>query len=382
MTEKKKILYLTTKSVYGGAQRYIIDLIDYLPRDKFEFIVGAGGKGPLASKVTERHVAYYEVKGLARDVHTLTDIKSFFRILSLIRNTRPDILHLNGSKVSILGAIAGKLCGIKKIISSTHGWPFLEDRPKFQKKLLKLAARIGSLFQDKIICVSEFDYTMAMEEHIASPKKLIQIHNGIVPKKHIFLDRDAAREKILKRIGIPRDDYFIVGSIAEYTKNKGLVYLIEAAEHIARIKPKTLFLLIGWGEEREFLRMKIPRSFEKKIFLVDSLPEAFTYLKALDIFVLPSVKEGFAYTLLEASLAELPIVATQVGGNPEIIENLKNGVLVRPGSPHDILNAIFHLIRDPKERAQLGKEARKTVLEKFSITSMVDLTRKVYEEMS
>ena len=179
---------------------------------------------------------------------------------------------------------------------------------------------------------------------------------------------------------IPRGEYFVVGSIAEYTKNKGLVYLIEAAEHVARIKSKTLFLLIGWGEEKEFLKKKIPRSFEKNIFLVDSLPEAFTYLKALDVFVLPSVKEGFAYTLLEASLAELPIIATHIGGNPEIIENLKSGVLVRPGSPHDILNAIFHLMKDPKEREQLGKEARKTVLERFSITSMVSLTRKVYEE--
>ena len=376
---KKKILYISTKSVLGGAQRYIVDLADYLPKNEFEIAVAAGGRGPLAIKMNERGIHYYEIRGLDRDISAFKDIGSFFRLLSLMRKIKPDIIHLNGFKVSVLGAIAGRLAGAKKIISSTHGWSFLEERPPSERALARTATRIGGWFQDKIVCVSQFDYDAGMQYRIANPKKLVQIHNGVDPKKHIFLTREEARNKIFERIGIHPGDYFLVGTIAEYTKNKGLLYLIEAATHSIAVKKNIIFILMGWGEDSELLGEQILYNhiFEN-VFLVDSLPEAFTYLKALDLFVLPSVKEGFAYTLLEASLAELPIITTRVGGNPEIIENMKNGMLIKPASPEEIINAISYFISKPNDRAFLGKAARQKVLADYPISKMIEKTREVY----
>ncbi len=377
---KKKILFISTKSVWGGAQRYIADLIDYLPRDCFEIVVAAGGKGPFYAKVIERGIAYHEIAGLERNINPFKEIIAFFRILSIIRKIKPDILHLNSSKAAFLGAYAGWLARVPKIISSTHGWPFLEERPKIERIALKLLTKIGIWPQDAVICVSQFDYSIGVHEHIASQRKLISIQNGIDPKKHVFLERHQARGKLYEKIHLAPNNYFIVGTIAEYTKNKGLSYLIEAAAHVVKIEPHTIFLLMGWGEEKYFLERKIEsHGLQKNVFLIEFLPEAFSYLKALDIFILPSLKEGFAYSLLEASLAELPIITTSVGGNPEIVENLKNGLLVDPRSPHDIINAISYLMRNPVDRAALGGAARRKVASEFSIETMVKKTIAVYE---
>ena len=377
---KQKILFISTKSVWGGAQRYIADLIDYLPRDRFEVIVAAGGKGPFYARVIERGVQYHEIFGLERDISTFKEIVVFFRVLNIIRKIKPDILHLNSSKASFLGAYAGWLAGVPKIVSSTHGWPFLEERPRWQKTALKLLTKIGVLPQDKIICVSQFDYYVGIHENVASPQKLVLIQNGLDAKKHIFLERELARRKLYEKIGLQTNSHFLIGTIAEYTKNKGLSYLVEAAAHIVKIEPHTLFLLLGWGEEKYFLEQKIEsHGLNKNIFLIEFLPEAFSYLKALDVFILPSIKEGFSYALLEASLAELPIITTAVGGNPEIVENLKTGLLIEPRSPQEIINAISYLMRNPTDRAAFGAAARRKVTSEFSIEAIMKKTIAVYE---
>ncbi|MSR76433.1 MAG: glycosyltransferase family 1 protein [Candidatus Ryanbacteria bacterium] len=378
--EKKRLLFVSTKSVWGGAQKYIIDLIDYLPRDRFDIMLAAGGSGPLRTKAMERGIPFYEIGDLERNVNPLKDILAFFRLIKLFRRLKPDVIHLNSSKVSALGALAGRIAGIPTIVSSTHGWPFMEERSRWQKKTLKLLVKIGALFQDSIICVSDFDYAMGLHERIAPAHKLIRVHNGIDVKKHVFLDRQKARDVLIAKAGLHIKPSFVVGTIAEYTKNKGLVYLLEAAAHISKVDAHAVFFLIGWGEEKQFLEDEIMhRHITSNVFLIDYLPEAFTYLKALDIFVLPSIKEGFAYTLLEASLAEVPIITTRVGGNPEIVEHMKTGILVNPRSPEEIINAVSHLLRDSNDRKSFGIEARQKVIRDFSIQSMVTLTAGVYE---
>ncbi|MEK7630475.1 MAG: glycosyltransferase family 4 protein [Patescibacteria group bacterium] len=378
--EKKRLLFVSTKSVWGGAQKYIIDLVDYLPRDRFDIMLAAGGSGPLRVKAMERGIPFYEIGDLERNVNPLKDIFAFFRLITLFRRLKPDIVHLNSSKASAMGALAGRIAGVPTIVSSTHGWPFMEERPRWQKKTLKLLVKFGALFQDSIICVSDFDHAIGLHERIAPAHKLIAIHNGVDVKKHIFLDRQKARDILIAKAGLHIKPSFVVGTIAEYTKNKGLGYLLEAAAHITKVDAHAVFFLIGWGEDEQFLENEIMRRhISGNVFLIDYLPEAFTYLKALDIFVLPSIKEGFAYTLLEASLAEIPIIATRVGGNPEIVENLKTGILVNPRSPEEIINAVSHLLREANDRKIFGEEARKKVIRDFSIQSMVTLTAGVYE---
>src|SRR3989338_6678499 len=377
---KRKILFVSTKSVWGGAQRYIIDLVDYLPKDKFVFEVAAGGNGPFVSRLSERSITVHTIPELDKFINPFSDLRSFFKIYRIIREVKPDILHLNSSKASGLGELAGWFARVPKIVSSTHGWPFLESRPRWQRWLIKQVEKLSVLFHDKVICVSQFDYSIGLHERIASTRKLVEIQNGIDPKKHVFLEKRTARDRLFQKAGVEQNNYFVIGTLAEYTQNKGLFYLIEAATHIAAIEPHVVFFLIGWGEEKQFLEEQIEgRRLKKNVFLIDYIPEAFTYLKAFDVFILPSIKEGFAYVLLEASLAEIPIIATRVGGNPEIIDNLQNGLLIKPASPEEIINAISYLLRDPGDRAVFSGAARRKVIKDFSIDSMIKKTIEVYE---
>ena len=198
-------------------------------------------------------------------------------------------------------------------IFTVHGWAFLENRSRWQVWLIKLASKITCLFYDKIICVSHNDYNEALKNKIAPAKKLIVIHNGINPKDYNFQERTGSA--------------FVVGTIGESTKNKGHKYLKEAEKYFPDLK----------------------------FNIISNIPNAAKYLKNFDIFVLPSLKEGLPYVILEAGLAGLPVIASNVGGIPEIIENGKEGLLVHPANPEELAAAIKKLVENKTLRETLAK---------------------------
>ncbi|MBU4223623.1 glycosyltransferase, partial [Patescibacteria group bacterium] len=154
-------------------------------------------------------------------------------------------------------------------------------------------------------------------------------------------------------------------------------------------------IVIGFGEKYDNLKLKIKKiKLENKIFLIKNLPNAANHLKAFDIFVLPSLKEGLPYVLLEAGLAEIPIIATNVGGAPEIIGpalsrsdlgNLKRsdlketGILVNPANPEQLAEAIKKLIENPELAKALAANARQKILSEFSFEKMLQQTLAAYE---
>src|SRR3989344_1982148 len=299
----KKVLFVITKSVWGGAQKYVFDMAANLPRDSFEPVIAGGGKGIMAEKIISANLPYLKIESFQRDINFWKEIFSFFEILKILFKTKPDIVHVSSSKA---GGTAGMAIFVysatKKMtkpflllghkgesyekasssslpiaIFTVHGWAFLESRPKWQIFLIKLASKITCLFYDNIICVSRNDYNSAIKNKIAPAQKLTVIHTGINPANYDFQERT--------------EKEFTVGAIGEATKNKGHKYLIEASKNFPNIK----------------------------LNIISNIPNASKYLKNFDIFVLPSLKEGLPYVLLEAGLAGLPAIASNVGGIPEII---------------------------------------------------------------
>ncbi len=344
MAEKSKILYIITKSIWAGAGKYVYDLATGLPKDRWEVFVAAGGRGELAQKISGVGIPYFEIKHFQRDISILKDILAYFEILGLLFKIKPDIVHVNSSKA---GAIAGdaifdyKLLtfnfGVRTIFTA-HGWAFHENRPKWQIWLIKMLSKITCFYYSKIICVSEYDYQSAVKNKIAPERKLIAIHNSIKIEDYNFYERTEKR--------------FTVGAIGEAVKNKGHEYLLEAGKKFSGIN----------------------------FNIITNLPDAAKYLKNFDIFVLPSLKEGLPYVLLEAGLAEIPIIATSVGGVPEIIQNNKTGLLVRPAHSEEISEAIKKLIENPELAKTLAKNAREKILQEFSFEKMLNGTLSAYEK--
>lgn len=379
--DKGKILYVITKSVWGGAQKYVYDLATNLPKDRFEVTIAAGGNGLLFEKLQKAGARTITIPGLERDINIWKELKSLYHLFKIFREEKPDVIHLNSSKIGGLGALAAFVCKLLtlnfkylNVIFTVHGWGFKEDRAWWQKTVIFFLSWFSSLFHDKIILINTADYCTA--QRFIPKRKLAMIPNGVRPID--FLPRIEARAFFSKKIGrqIQKDE-ILIGTITELTKNKGINYLIDSTSLI--INSNFLILIVGDGELHQELESRIKnQESSNKIFLTGFLPDASRYLKAFDIFVLPSLKEGLPYVIMEAMTAGLPLVATNIGGIPDLIQHGKNGLLVSPKDPSGIARAITDISKDEKLRSNFSKASLKIIKTKFSLNGMVQKTISLY----
>jgi len=383
--DMKKVLFIITQAEIGGAQKHVIDSsLELQKTGEFECEVASEPNENFAKILKENGVEFSPIKRLQRSINPFSDLFAFFEIYNLIKSRKPDIVHLHSSKAGVLGALTGKTAGVKKIVFTAHGWVFNERLPLWKKLFYVCASKCAAFFQDAIICVSEYDKKAALKYKIAPAKKLFVVHNGIDVEKLAFLDRNPAREALQKTTHYSLlTTHFLIGTIANLYKNKAIDILIETAiliQDSARDK-NFAFIVIGEGKERENLESRIKnQGLEEKFFLVGSVAEAWKYLKAFDVFVLPSLKEGFPYAILEAMAAGLPIVVSKVGGIPEMIKKGKNGLLISPGQPKELAEALLKLSENNELTKKLGEEAERTVKEKFGLHKMIKKTMEVYEK--
>jgi glycosyltransferase involved in cell wall biosynthesis len=369
--KKKKILYVITKSNWGGAQRYVYDLAVNLPKE-YDPVVALGGNGILKEKLEGAGIRAISLPFLARDVRWFADLLALRTLVSLFKKERPDIIHLNSSKIGGLGALAGRIAKVPHIIFTAHGFAFREERPEIQKFTIKFLSWLTMLWSHLVITVSERDRREARAFPFVK-RKIILIHNGI--PEISFLEKTAARKMLREEnTGEP----FWIGTVGELHKNKGHIYLMET---LAALQPKhdILLFIIGEGEERGALEKMIAElGLQSKVILSGKKDNAAALLPAFDIFLFPSVKEGLPYTILEAGLAGLPVIASAVGGIPEIITDMESGILVRPKSSEEMVKAFDFLLSHKKEAAAFGKKLRANVKKNFSFKKMLRETIAAY----
>ena len=409
-----KILYVITKSNWGGAQRYVYDIATSLDKEMFDAVVACGGNGPLAIKLREAGIRVITIPLLQRDINIIKEFLSLFALIKIFNREQPDIIHLNSTKIGGLGAVAAlaaKLltknyppagrAGKQKTVFTAHGWGFNEDRPYIARVIIYFLQWLSVLFCDRIIAVSRAVLNQGMYFPF-SRSKLILIKNAIMPPN--FLDKKSAKRELanLARLSktIAEDNQFPrppidgrvwLGTIAELTKNKGLTYLVDAAHQLKiqippaspseaeQVNSKFQILIIGGGEDEKKLRAQIAAlGLESDVFLLGHIEDAPKYLKAFDIFILPSITEALAYVLIEAGWAGLPAVATRVGGLPEITENEKGGFLVPSKNPEKLAEAIKKLLDSGELRKKMGRKNRQIVSQKFSFEKMLRETIDIY----
>lgn len=373
VTEKRKILYCITKSNWGGAQRYVFDLAMGVDRSRFHVEVLLGGSGMLRDKLVDSGIPVIELPQLERDIKFTRDAKIFLQLFRLFRKKRPDVVHLNSSKIGALGAIAARLAGVPTIIFTAHGWAFNENRPDSAKGLLMVIYWITFLFCTKVIAVSE-GLRSDVRQYPFVQKKFTVIHNGV--PHVVFKDKSQARALLAPNAP---DGAHWIGTISELHHIKGLDYAIRAIGIITQ-KHNVIFVIIGEGEERARLEALVQElKLEERVFFAGHVADAATYLKAFDTFTLTSLSEGLCYAVIEAGSAEIPVVASRVGGIPEVVDGVNSGILIWPKHVKEIVHAVEFLLANP-EKAQLFAETlKKAVDTKFSIEKMVNETTVLYE---
>jgi len=379
----------------GGAQRFLYEFITHLDPFKYEFLVAAGppAGGELLEKMDKKGVKTVSMKNFS-NTPDLKNFLVFLEIFKLIKNFKPDILYLLSSEAGFIGAIAGKLYRLLfwqknlKIIYRIGGWAFKEPRNIFIKKIYLWAEKLSAPFKDTIITNSEFDRHLAIKNKIIEPDKIITIYNGLDVDNLKFLSEKEAKIFIESKIpafsassadSAGKKHSILIGTVANLYRNKGLDFLILAAARIKKSQPTWRFMIIGEGPERSKIENLIKKSnLENTVFLTGFISDAFECLKAFDLFVLPSVKEGQPWTILEAMAAEIPIVATNIAGIPEMIENEKSGLLVEPADSEALSLAIEKMLTHPSLAHECAKNAFHIVREKFNLEEMIKKNEELF----
>ncbi len=373
---RKKILYVITKSNFGGAQRYVYELATNLPSDQYEVVVAFGGAGILKDKLEAAGIRTITIDSFQRDISLGKELRSLSELWKLYKTEKPDVVHLNSSKAVAMGALVGRLVRIPKIISTVHGWPFLEPRHKVWKLLAWLGSWLSVLLSHRVIVVSDYDLKQKMP---LQSRKLIMIHTALPPINFKSLE-NARTELLSDDVRISHINDLWLATNAELNHNKNLFAAVDAVvAYNQTAQRKIFYCIISDGELKKELADYIKElETEKQIMLLGYVDDARSYLKAFDIFLLPSKKEGMPYAVLEAGAAGLPTIASKVGGIPEVITDHETGLLIDPKDTTTITESLKLLSTDKDMRHKLGKTLQEKIHRKFNLSQMIEKTIELY----
>jgi len=372
----KKILFYTDTPIHGGAERHMLQLAKHLPKAKYTIELACSNYKQLNEWCKEWIAAGFKVHRLK--VAHKHDPRTLLQFKKILKSTEPDLVHLHlwnpGGCRYAFGAIDKRSI---KIVSTEHDpFPISGLKKSVKKTALKKT--------DHTITVSDANKQLMLKMYPEVKGKISTIHNGIDLQQFdqsIIRFSTQAKDKIREQIFQADHDDFIILTIAELHPRNGLNYLIEAFKTIQEQKPKTKLVIVGKGPQKAKLEKLIKKlELSDSVVLAGHQDDIPQILKSANLFVLPSVKEAFGLVLLEAMAAQLPIIATEVGGIPEIVQNHKSGELV-PAQDYELLaDKILAVMSNNalmQKLAYMGHHRVKT----FDVTEMVRKTENIYDTL-
>ncbi|MFN3188119.1 MAG: glycosyltransferase [Candidatus Paceibacteria bacterium] len=376
---RKKILFLITKSNYGGAQRYVHELATNY-QSQYEVIVACGGRGLMVKKLEADGVRTIEIKNFQRDISLLKELGAIRELWKLYKNEKPDVVHLNSSKAGLLGALVARAARVPRIIFTIHGWAFHEPRPWWWKGLTWLGGYLTVLLAHRSIPISQYDVA---HSHLYGLKwKLTPvIYNGVA--ETLLIPREQARTHLVGQETADRHqkDIWII-TTAELHPKKNLSTAIAAViahNTNPEIKHRLFYIIMGDGVLRHELEAQImSQQATDYVYLCGYINDAKKYLSAGDIFLLPSKQEGLPFALLEAGIAGIPSIASNVCGLPEVITHETHGLLFDPYDVDSLAEALYTMSHQPLTQMTYGTMIKENVRDNFSLSNTLEQTRNCY----
>ena len=372
-------MHLSASIQMGGAERVILQLANSLKDSTFNVIVTS-----FIQDWKPPNAFIESLKAQGTNVRTITMsekypspwwnlIRNFFDLCHLIKAEKIQLLHTHGYRSNIIGLQVSALLRVP-IVTTVHGWTTHTNSVKLYERLDRFTLK----FFDKVIVVSD-DIKNSLLNSRFPTHKIEKIYNtidcGIVKNTGVSLD------EIRKRFHISRNDK-LVGTIGRLSKEKGVHYLLKAGSEIIAKYPDVKILIIGEGPERQNLEALAKLlHISKNVIFCGFQKNVAEFYPLIDIVVLPSVTEGLPIVLLEALTYSKPIVATRVGGIPEVITDGKTGILVDPQNPSQLAEGIIRVLKNSEEANQLASKGRKLVEEHFNSENWNKKIEKIYQEI-
>ncbi len=363
------VLHVVDSLRVGGLENGVVNMINALDDSMFRSsICCLKSTGELQSRLRDPGVKVFEL-------HQKPGDHLFIKLAKILRGERVNILHSNNWGVFFDSVVGARLVGARLIVHCVHGL-YAEDiaKMKLRRRLLQ---RFLSLGTHKLYAVADYlrDYYIRV---VGVPARRIStIYNGVDVETYMARSQEVRRQEKAKLGFSPRE--ILIGSVGTLYWVKDPQTLLTAAAMLLKKRDDVSFLWVGDGHLKNKLQVRAKElGIERKVLYLGVRDDIPNILTALDIFVLPSIIEGLSYSILEAMASSLPVVATDVGGNSELIKNGENGYLIPPKKPEILADVLFRLVSDEKLRESLGKSARQRVQEKFSLQEMVQSYQRMY----
>jgi glycosyltransferase involved in cell wall biosynthesis len=358
--DRPRVLIVVTLAETGGAQTYVRNLLPMLVAE-FDVVVAAHGDGALREAARSAGAAYVPLIHVRRRLGLFRDLAGLIELWLLCRRIRPDLVHLNSSKAGILGAVAAALAGVRIRMFTAHGWAFKTD-VGFHAAVYRTLHRAIRPLLTCVVCVSRSELSIGLAAGACSSARSELIPNGVLQRP----DAGGSRDGIVTvtRLRAPKDILTLVDAVVRHGG---------ALPHVT---------VVGDGPDRGRVEHELATAgFEDRIELVGDVEDPGPFLDRASLFVLSSRSEGLPMAVLEAMAAGLPVVATAVGGVPEVVQDGVTGALVPPGDAVSMGAALLDLASDPARARAWGASGRRLINEKYGIERCQQAHQDLYRRL-
>lgn len=374
MSGKINLMYLIRPAA-GGMKEHLVSLLKNMDRQKYRIYLACPWDPAFNQEVAHLEVTIVNVD-LAGEFKPLADLKASWQMVKYLRQFKIDILHIHSSKAGLVGRLAAIVARTPAVVFTVHNFILYDYMSKTKKKIFATVEALLARCTDQIIAVSRALAKGLVEDEGIPDDKIAAIYNGIDLEP---FDAPIHKAKVLEALGLDPQKP-VVGTVARLAPQKGIKYLLAAAQIVQAQLPQVQFLIVGDGPLLSELQSQQAKLGLTGVVFAGYLDDIAPVMKALDIFVLPSVTEGLGLTILEAMAAEKPVIATAVGGIPEVVTE-ETGILVPAADVAELGRALIRLLQDAGLQADMGAQGKQRVREQFSLDYMLTETEKVYEQV-
>jgi glycosyltransferase involved in cell wall biosynthesis len=331
---------------------------------------------PMLEEVERRSsIERVEIPSLVRAIDPLSDSRALGAIRRLVSRGEFDLVHTHSSKAGLLGRLASRGSGTR-VVHTPHGHVFGGYFSPLVTRVFVMIERLAARWCDRIVVLTDRGREEHLEHGVGSREQFVTIHSGVRlgPFRNGMPRRNAAR----LALGLPREAR-VVGCVARLTPIKGQSCLLEAIARLAKRIPEVRLLLVGDGEDRVALQARARRAdLSGKVIFAGACADPKPAMAAMDVVAMPSRNEWQGRAVVEAMAAGLPVVASRVGGLPEVLDDERGGLLVPPGDPEALASAIETLLTS-RERATRLAEAGRLRAARYDDRTMVDRLSTLYQ---
>jgi len=380
---KTKVLHIITRLDPGGSSTNTLETVARLDSNKYETFLISGKTNDALSEVQhfigKRKINCIFIDELRRSINPWYDFLAFIKIWKLLKKSQYDIVHTHSSKAGIIGRWAAWLAHVKCIVHTPHGNIFYGYFNKGITKIFVFLEQITAKITHRIITLTEKGKEEHVQMNVAREDKFVPIYSGIDIKKFENRHQDVNDKR--KELKLSEEN-IIFGAVARLDPVKGNTYLVEAMEEVVLKIPNAKLVIVGDGTEKKEIESMIQRlQLSDAVVLTGFRKDVPALLKIFDIFILASLNEGMGRVILEAMASGKPVIATQTGGIPELVQEGQSGLLVPIADAKALSEAMIHLAENPKMMSTFGETGKKLVKDIFSLDKMVTKIDDLYQEI-